>query len=239
MTSIETGPASSLPAAVRPTVDRQRYDRVAPFYDLLDLPFEVGRYRALRPQLFRDLSGTLLDAGVGSGRNVPFYPDGSHVTGIDLSPAMLARARKRRARFGKNVELLEMNVLATTFPNQHFDAIVATFLFCVLDEDQQLPALRELARICKPTGELRFLEYTYSNDPIRHFVMRLWAPWVRWLYGAAFDRETERYVPRAGLEVVETRFLYRDMIKLIVARPESTGSRMTGTRNRKQLTTER
>jgi hypothetical protein len=49
--------------------------------------------------------------------------------------------------------------------------------------------------------------------------MRLWAPWVRWLYGAAFDRQTERYIPQAGLEVVETRFLYRDMIKLIVARP--------------------
>jgi ubiquinone/menaquinone biosynthesis C-methylase UbiE len=221
MTSIETGPTSGLPPEIRPTVDRQRYDRVAPFYDLLDLPFEAGRYRALRPELFKDLSGNLLDAGVGSGRNMAFYPDGSHITGIDLSPAMLARARKRRAKFGKDIELLEMNVLATTFPDQHFDAIVATFLFCVLDEDQQLPALRELARICKPTGELRFLEYTYSNDPIRHFVMRLWAPWVRWLYGAAFDRETEQYVPRAGLELVETRFLYRDMIKLIVARPAS------------------
>lgn len=221
MTSIETGPASDLSPVVRPMVDRQRYDRVAPFYDLLDLPFEVGRYRALRPQLFRGLSGTLLDAGVGTGRNMPFYPDRSKVTGIDLSPAMLAQARKRRARLGKDVELLEMNVLATTFPDQHFDAIVATFLFCVLDEDQQLPTLRELARICKPTGELRLLEYTYSNDLVRRFVMRLWAPWVRWLYGAAFDRQTDRYVPQAGLELVETRFLYRDMIKLIVARPAS------------------
>jgi ubiquinone/menaquinone biosynthesis C-methylase UbiE len=221
MTSFETGPSSDLPAAVRLTAGRQRYDRIAPFYDLLDVPFEVGRYRALRPHLFRGLSGSLLDAGVGSGRNMPFYPEESDMTGIDLSPAMLARARKRRARLGKDVELLEMNVLATTFPDQYFDAIVATFLFCVLDEDQQLPALRELARICKPTGELRCLEYTYSNDPIRHFVMRLWTPWVRWLYGAAFDRQTERYVPRAGLELVETRFLYRDMIKLIVARPAS------------------
>ncbi len=221
MTPIEASPTSDLPPVVSRTVDRRRYDRVAPFYDLLDLPFEVGRYRALRPQLFSGLSGTLLDAGVGSGRNMPFYPDGSHITGIDLSPAMLGRAKKRRSKLGKDVELLEMNVLSTTFPDQHFDAIVATFLFCVLDENQQLPALCELARICKPTGELRLLEYTYSNDPIRRFVMRLWAPWVRWLYGAAFDRQTERYVPRAGLELVETRFLYRDMIKLIVARPAS------------------
>ncbi len=49
--------------------------------------------------------------------------------------------------------------------------------------------------------------------------MRLWAPWVRRVYGAAFDRDTERYLPEAGLETLETRFLYKDIIKLIVARP--------------------
>jgi hypothetical protein len=49
--------------------------------------------------------------------------------------------------------------------------------------------------------------------------MRLWAPWVRWAYGATFDRATEGYLAEAGLEAVETRFLYRDIIKLIVARP--------------------
>lgn len=204
------------------TAKRQRYDRLAPFYDLLDLPFEYRRYRTLRPQLFAGISGTILDAGVGTGRNVPFYPDGSHVTGIDFSPAMIRRADRRRAMLGKHVELLEMNVLSTSFPDRHFDAIVATFLFCVLDAHLQLPALRELCRICKPAGEIRFLEYTYSKDPLRRCVMRLWAPWVRWIYGAAFDRETEQYIPEANLELLENRFVYRDTIKLIVTRPGST-----------------
>ena len=204
-----------------PGADRQRYERVAPLYDFLDLAFEFGRYRALRPQLFEGISGTVLDAGVGTGRNMPFYPVNCEVTGIDLSSAMLARASKRRSKLGKDVELLEMDVLATTFPDRHFDAIVATFLFCVLDEDRQLLALRELARICKPTGVIRLLDYTYSNDPLRRFMMRLWTPWVRWVYGAAFDRQTEQYIPQAGLEFVEKRFLYRDTIKLIVARPGS------------------
>ncbi len=216
---MEIDPDRALQPTLSPAANRQRYERLAPFYDLLDLPFEYRRYRALRPQLFEGISGTILDAGVGTGRNLPFYPEGSHVTGIDFSPAMIVRANKRRAKLGKNIELLEMNVLATTFPDRHFDAVVATFLFCVLDEDQQLPALRELARICKPSGVLRFLDYTYSNDPIRRSIMRLWTPWVRWVYGAAFDRQTERYIPQAGLKIVETRFLYQDTIKLIVARP--------------------
>jgi hypothetical protein len=53
--------------------------------------------------------------------------------------------------------------------------------------------------------------------------MRLWAPWVRWVYGAGFDRRTEQYLPEAGLELLEMRFLHRDTIKLIIARPASAG----------------
>jgi hypothetical protein len=50
----------------------QRYQRIAPLYDLLDLPFERWRYRALRPLLFRGLKGHLLDAGIATGRNCEF-----------------------------------------------------------------------------------------------------------------------------------------------------------------------
>ena len=73
-----------------------RYQRIAPFYDFLDLPFECGRYHKIRPQLFAGLSGLILDAGVGTGWNFPFYPPVARIVGIDLSPAMLARAARRR-----------------------------------------------------------------------------------------------------------------------------------------------
>lgn len=194
------------------------YRRIARFYDLLDTPFERWRYAPLRRELFRGLTGAILDAGIGTGRNMPYYPPGSRVTGIDLSPAMLARASHRRERLGLDVELLERDVRATGLPDDRFDAVAATFLFCVLDDSLQLPALRELARLVKPGGEIRILEYEYSADPVRRFIMRLWAPWVRYAYGATFDRHTERYIPQAGLEIVEQRFLYRDIVKLIVAR---------------------
>ena len=79
-----------------------RYERIAWAYDFLDLPFEYGRYRKIRPQMFRGLSGRILEAGVGTGRNFPFYPSGSQIIGIDLSPTMLARAERRRATAGYN-----------------------------------------------------------------------------------------------------------------------------------------
>ncbi|UCH73051.1 MAG: class I SAM-dependent methyltransferase [Rhodospirillales bacterium] len=194
------------------------YRSIARFYDLLDLPFESRRYAPIRPEMFAGLSGRVLDAGVGTGRNMPFYPPETRVTGIDLSPAMLVRATARRDRLARDVELLERDVCDSGFADDHFDAAVATFLFCVLDDALQLPALTELARIVRPGGEIRMLEYVYSKNPRKRFVMRLWAPWVRLVYGAAFDRRTERYVPQAGLDIVAHRFLYEDIIKLIVAR---------------------
>jgi ubiquinone/menaquinone biosynthesis C-methylase UbiE len=219
MSAAEFQPDGEPQPAVYAATKRQRYNRVAPIYDLLDLPFEYRRYRAIRPKLFTGLSGIILDAGVGTGRNMPFYPPECRAVGIDLSPGMIACARKRRDKLGKDVELLEMNVLATPFPDRHFDAIAATFLFCVLDDHLQLAALRELNRICKTNGVIRFLDYKYSSEPFRRFIMKLWAPWVRWIYGAGFDRNTEQYIPEAGLELLEKRFLYQDTIRLMVARP--------------------
>ena len=198
---------------------RDIYERIARWYDALDWLSEFSRYRPIRRAMFAGLSGRLLDAGVGTGRNMAFYPAAAEVIGIDSSPAMLARAEQRRARLGRAVELHVGDVRATGFPDDHFDAVVATFLFCVLDADRQGPALRELARICKPGGEIRLLDYTLSENPARRFVMGLTAPWVGWLYGAAFDRDTERHIAAAGLELVERRFVYRDVIKLLVIRP--------------------
>ena len=195
------------------------YVSIARLYDLLDLPFEYGRYRPLRRFLFEGVGGSVLDAGVGTGRNMPFYPTSATVIGIDVSAAMLDRAKKRKARLGVDVALRQMDVIDTDFADRQFNHIVATFLFCVLVPEQQAPALRELRRICQPDGEIRILEYVYSKDPFRRFVMRLWTPWIRVMYGAAFDRNTERYVGAAGLDLVEQRFLYRDIIKLLVLRP--------------------
>jgi len=200
---------------------RATYQRIARWYDLLDAPFERKRYQPVRPLLFAGLSGRILDAGVGTGRNIPFYPQDGDMLGIDLSPAMLTRASRRRDEVGLDVALMEMDVMHTSFEDNSFDAVVSTFLFCVLAPEHQLPALKELARICKPDGEIRLLEYSYSKNPMKRFIMRLWAPWVRFAYGAAFDRNTYLYLEEAGFEETENYFLVGDIIRFIVARPKN------------------
>ena len=197
---------------------RAVYRRIARFYDALDGSFERKRYAPIRGGLWAGLTGRILDAGVGTGRNIPYYPTGAAVVGIDLSEAMLAQARARRDALGSNVPLAAMDVLRTGFPDARFDAVVASFVFCVLRPDQQRPALAELGRIVKPGGEIRLLDYTWSEKPWRRFVMGLWAPWVRWAYGAGFDREPHRHVEPAGLVLAENRFLIDDVVRLVIAR---------------------
>ena len=94
--------------------------------------------------------------------------------------------------------LYQMDVTNLKFPNGSFDAAVATFLFCVLPNDLQVPALQELGRVVKRGGLIRLLEYVRPTGTLRRFASRLWQPWIAWAYGASFDRETERHVPEAA-----------------------------------------
>jgi len=197
---------------------RERYQRIAPFYDLLDFPFEHGRYRHIRPLLFAGLSGRILDAGVGTGCNIPFYPADACMTGIDLSPAMLARARQRAKAVGRTVDLQLMDVTRLDLPDDMFDAAVASFLFCVLPDESQPDALRELRRVIKPGGTLRLLEYIRPTVALRGFIARLWEPWMAFAYGAGFDRRTQAHLRDLGFEIVESRFVVDDLIQMIEVR---------------------
>src|SRR4051794_8519453 len=98
------------------TSNLARYQRIAPFYDWLDAPFERRRYQPLRPLLFQHLGGRLLDAGIGTGRNCAFYPPDAIVSGIDISPAMLERAHDRCPALAAAGRLYQMDVTRLEFP---------------------------------------------------------------------------------------------------------------------------
>lgn len=196
----------------------KKYQRIAAFYDLLDQPFEHGRYRAIRPRLFDDMRGDILDAGVGTGRNCEYYPSGATVSGIDISPAMLNIAKDRCPTLSAGGRLYEMDVTALKFPDGSFDAAVSSFLFCVLPNQMQIPALRELGRVVKPGGTIRLLEYVRPKGAVRRAISYVWQPWIQWAYGAGFDRRTEQHVPAAGLKLVSSHYVVDDLLKMLTVR---------------------
>ena len=193
---------------------RQRYARLAPFYDAFDI-FERLYKRRLRSQIFAGLGGLILDAGAGTGPNVAFYPDGARVLAIDLSPEMLVRARRRCDRLDKSADLAAMDILRMGFRDSTFDAVVAAFIFCVLDETMQAPALAELARVCKPGGEIRILDYTVSPRVLPRMGTALWQPWQNLVYGGTFDRHTERYLIPAGLALRREERMLQDTVRIL------------------------
>jgi ubiquinone/menaquinone biosynthesis C-methylase UbiE len=114
---------------------------------------ETGAYRSLRPLLWGLVEGeNILEVGVGTGRNMPYYLAQARITAIDLSPCMLQRARKRATELGCAVVLREMDVQELDFLDHSFDAVVSTFVFSSVPSP--ITGLREIRRVLRPGGRL-------------------------------------------------------------------------------------
>ncbi len=196
---------------------RGRYDRIAPLYDVMQRMNE-RRFAPHRTALWGRVQGPrVLEVGVGTGMNIPLYPEGVKVTAIDLSPRMLERARKRLSQTGAAVELLEADAQDLPFPDAHFDTVIATFVFCSVPDP--VLGLRELRRVLVPGGRLLLMEHVLSTRPVLRRMMRLMNPVVRPLMGANIDRETVENVRRAGFVALEVKDLGPlDIVKEIAAR---------------------
>jgi hypothetical protein len=114
------------------TTNVERYQRIAPVYDLLDLPFETRRYRPLRPLLFDGMAGHLLDAGIGTGRNGEFYPTSRSFPASTPAPRCSLGHASAAPTLAAGDLLYQMDVTALECPIGTFDAAVSSFLFCVL-----------------------------------------------------------------------------------------------------------
>ena len=197
-------------------LNQKRYAVTAWFYDILDYPWEL-QYRKWRPGLLADVSGEVLEAGVGTGRNLKYYPPHVNLTALDFSPAMLRKATKRSGTASCNVRFLHEDASRMeSVPSGAYDWIVAFFLCCVLPRDLQEQAISEFARVLKPGGRFRLLEMKYSADPALRKRQNFFAPFVARVYGAGFDRETLQHVQNhPNLKVTGTRYLKHDTYLLI------------------------
>lgn len=110
--------------------------------------------------------GDVLEVGIGSGLNLPHYPAGTRLVGLDLSPRMLARARDRADRLGMPVRLHQGEVGRLPFADQSFDTAAAALLLCSVPDVSA--ALAEMRRVLKPGGRLLLLDHVQpSSAPLR------------------------------------------------------------------------
>jgi ubiquinone/menaquinone biosynthesis C-methylase UbiE len=169
------------------------------------------RKKELHPYRRRALAqarGRVLEIGIGSGLNLPFY--GSEVTGVvgvDPSPALLAMARKEAGETGFPVELLERSAEELPIEDRSIDTAITSWSLCSIPDAAR--ALREVRRTLKPGGRLLFVEHGLAPDPeVVRWQKRLTPLWKRCSGGCHLDRPIDRLVREAGfaIEALETGY---------------------------------
>jgi ubiquinone/menaquinone biosynthesis C-methylase UbiE len=171
----------------------------------------------LRKKALSQASGKVLEVGVGTGNNFPYYPPGCEVTAIDFSPGMLARARKKLHLARAPIKLLEMDAQAMDFPDNTFDTVVATCVFCSVPDP--VKGLAEVKRVCKPNGKIILLEHVRSESPVIGWLMDVLNPISLHLIGSNINRRTVQNVISAGIQLQKVEDLRGKIVKLIVGTP--------------------
>jgi ubiquinone/menaquinone biosynthesis C-methylase UbiE len=187
----------------------------------MEWPVEQLWYKNWRHTLWQQVHGPkVLEIGVGTGKNISYYPDHIGITGIDLSSGMLERAKKVLAKEKKNrVTLREMDAQQMGFPYNTFDDVVATFVFCSVPDP--ILGLSEALRVTKPGGRLRLLEHMRADwSALASLMDRLDAP-IHYLLGVHIARQTIANVKKAGWDLESVQKLSRGGIvkKIIAVKP--------------------
>jgi phosphatidylethanolamine/phosphatidyl-N-methylethanolamine N-methyltransferase len=192
-----------------PVVDtetvRHAYRRWAPVYDYtFGQVAEAGRRHAVR--IINEREGSVLEVGVGTGLSLPCYGRHLTITGIDLSPEMLEKAREKvaRHRLANVMGLHEMDAGALTFAGESFDTVVAMYVMTVVPEPERV--MRELERVCAAGGEVILVNHFSQEEGIRGFLERKLAPFADYIgWHSVFSLDQVMVCP--NLRLVERRAL--------------------------------
>ena len=188
-------------AAERAAVESRRVRRV---YELLAGVYDAGFDWALGPGRRRAVGllpiapgQRVLEVGVGTGLSLPYYPGGCHITGIDISAAMLEQAQERVEALGRlDVDLRLMDATALSYPDATFDHVLAPYVISVVPEPRRVMA--EIARVCRPGGLVVVINRFRSDHRLLRAIERALTPATQWI-GFRLDLPLEAVTETEGL----------------------------------------
>ncbi|TVZ28655.1 ubiquinone/menaquinone biosynthesis C-methylase UbiE [Gillisia sp. Hel_I_86] len=200
----------------KPDQIKNRYNRVARCYDWMESPMETAKFSKWRRELTRQVTGNTLEVGIGTGKNIPYYPEEVKLTAIDFSKNMLKRAKLKYQDDPRKISFIEMDAQDMIFEDNTFDTVVTSCVFCSVPDP--VKGLQEIRRVLKPGGQLLMLEHVRSKQK---FLGRLmdWFNFVPLnIWGANINRQTIDNLKKAGFTKMEVNNLWRDIVKLIKVR---------------------
>jgi ubiquinone/menaquinone biosynthesis C-methylase UbiE len=198
---------------------RRYWDKHAASYDKQMRFFDRTLFKDSREWACTRACGDTLEVAIGTGLNLPFYPQAVKLTGIDLSPAMLSIARDRARNLGRAVDLREADAHALPFPDASFDTVVCTFSLCAIPDEHL--AVAEMKRVLKPGGALLLADHVAgSTRPVRA-LQRLLEIFTVPLGGEHFLRRPSILVHNNGFEIEDQdRFNLGIVERLAARRPK-------------------
>jgi ubiquinone/menaquinone biosynthesis C-methylase UbiE len=166
---------------------------------------EVTRYRSV---IVPEARGVVLEVGIGSGLNLPFYgPQVQRLYAIDPSKNLLRMAHKRAQPMPFPVEFFARSAEAMPIEDDCVDTVLTTFTLCTIADP--LAALREMRRVLRPTGRLLFAEHGFAPDPsVQRWQHRCNPVWNRIAGGCNLDRKMDELIGSAGFHIANLTVEY-------------------------------
>jgi ubiquinone/menaquinone biosynthesis C-methylase UbiE len=195
----------------------QRYwNRHAHSYDREMALLDRLLFRDTRQWICGQATGQVLEVAIGTGLNIGLYPDGVALTGIDLSPAMLAIARHRAHELGRTVDLRCENAETLNFPDASFDTVVCTFSLCGIPDHKQ--AVAEMVRVLRPGATLLLADHVAAAHPVLRAVQGVAEMVSVPLAGEHLRRRPIELVRSAGLRIVRHDRFAAGIVERLAAR---------------------
>src|SRR5574340_587710 len=166
---------------------------------------EATRYRS---QVVPKASGAVLEIGVGSGLNLPFYGAGvEQLYGLDPSQELLVMARKKASAIAFPIDFLAHSGEEIPLDNASIDTVVTTWTLCSIPDP--IKALKEMRRVLKPGGTLIFAEHGLAPETrVQGWQQRLNPLWSRFTGGCNLNRKMDQLIQAAGFRITELETEY-------------------------------
>ena len=199
-----------------PTQKQRRvWDKAAPAYDKQMRLMERVLLGGGREWLAERARGHVLEVAIGTGLNLHHYDTDVRLSGVELSPEMLALARERAASLGRDVELYEGDAEQLPFPDAAYDTVVCALALCSIPDQER--AIAEMKRVLVPGGRLLLLDHVDSTFRPLYAVQWLFERLTVRFAGEYFTRRQLPLVESAGFEVVERDRLKAGIVERIHA----------------------
>ncbi len=202
------------------------YSEFAPLYDRVFGKMFYNRLERVIEDLDIPPGAQVLEVGAGTGTSFPAYPTHCNVTGVDLAPDMLARARQKIEENGwGHLKVMEMNALDLKFPDNSFDFVMAFHVVTVVPDPVLMIA--EAKRVCKPSGKIVIVNHFTSDVPVLGSLTKAMDPLTRWL-GWRTDLQLKPFIAATGLTVEKVYKINKNSLYTVVlARKETNGRHPT------------